>query len=727
MPHLDAQIPLLDPGAREDAAVRRHWRNMARLSSMGDAIESFLAEAGFDRAPWLVIALAGGIALWFVLPGPAEWLAALAVLAALSVIAHLAWNGRDERSHLHRASLGIVIALALGMGTIWARSAIVGAPAIERATVTAFTARVLDREEQPAQGRVRLVLAMRDPSSGVAAKVRVNVPVAKDHAAATEGAVVRLKARLMPPAPPMVPGAYDFARSAWFQGFAATGSLLGEMAVVWPADGSGPIKRIQRALADHVRSRLGGSPGTIAAAFASGDRGAISGADEDAMRDAGLTHLLSISGLHVSAVIAAGYVVALRLLALWPWLALRVRLPVAAAGAGALAGIGYTLLTGAEVPTLRSCIGALLVLGALALGRQALTLRMVAMAACVVLFLWPEALVGPSFQLSFASVIAIVALHESRWARAFLAPREETWLVRHGRRAVMLLATGLVVEFALMPIVLFHFQRAGIYGALANVIGIPLVTFVSMPLIALALALDLLGFGAPAWWLAGKSLEVLLGLAHWVAAQPGAVKLAPQMDSATFALFLAGGLWLALWRQWARLWGLVPVGVGAAMLMLTPLPDILVTGDGRQAGIVGEGDRLLILRDSRSTYARDNLLEAGGMDGEPLPLAQWPGARCSPDFCTLTLMREGRAYHILMARSSNRVEYRELVKACARADIVIADRRLPEACRPSWLKADRTMLRQTGGLAIYLDDGRIATVADEQGRHGWWRAPPGSR
>ena len=252
------------------------------------------------------------------------------------------------------------------------------------------------------------------------------------------------------------------------------------MRVLEPGEGRAVLPSLQRRLSAHVRARLEGSPGAIAAAFASGDRGAIATADEDAMRDAGLTHLLSISGLHVSAVIAAAYLIAIRLLALWPWLALRVRLPLAAAALSALAGVAYTLLTGAEVPTVRSCVGALLVLIALALGREALSLRMVAAAVMFVLLLWPESLVGPSFQMSFAAVLAIVALHGCAPVRAFLAPREEGVLGWAGRRLAMLLLTGVVIELALMPIVLFHFHRAGLYGAVANVIAIPLVTFVTM-------------------------------------------------------------------------------------------------------------------------------------------------------------------------------------------------------------------------------------------------------
>ena len=274
------------------------------------------------------------------------------------------------------------------------------------------------------------------------------------------------------------------------------------------------------------------------------------------MRDAGLTHLLSISGLHVSAVIAAGYLVALKVLALFPAVALRVRLPAVAAAVGAIVGIGYTLLTGAEVPTVRSCAAAMLVLMALALGRDALSLRMVAVAAVFVLLLWPESVIGPSFQMSFAAVIAIVALHSSGPAKAFLAPRDEKWVKRAFRGAFMLFVTGMVIEIALMPIVLFHFHRAGLYGAFANVIAIPLVTFIAMPLIALGLLFDLIGLGGPFWWLVQASLDLLLGIAHFTAEQPGSVKLMPQMSGLVIALFTSGGLWLALWSGRARLLGL---------------------------------------------------------------------------------------------------------------------------------------------------------------------------
>jgi len=693
---------------------------------MGDALDAFLARAGFDRGPWLAVAFAGGIAAWFTLKGPGEWLTVIALAVALVLGALALWRGMPGRVHLLTACVAVGVLVAAGLSVVWARSTMIGAPALDRPAFVPLTGRVLDRIEQPAEGRVRLVLAAREPKSGQAIKVRVNVPLEHDQPGLAEGAIVRLRAMLMPPAGPMLPGGYDFARTAWFQGYAATGSAQGPVELVEPAGEGAPLARLQRTLSEHVRGQLRGSSGAIAAAFASGDRGAIAEVDEVAMRDSGLTHLLSISGLHVSAVIAAGYFLAIKLLALWPWLALRVRLPVIAAGVGALVGIFYTLLTGAEVPTVRSCVGAVLVLGALALGRQPLSLRMVAVGAFFVLLLWPESLIGPSFQMSFSAVIAIVALHSCAPVRSFLAPRDESWLARQGRNLFMLLLTGFVIEFALMPIVLFHFHRAGFYGAMANVVAIPLVTFVSMPLIALALALDVAGLGAPAWWLAGQSLDFMLWIAHFTASQPGAVKMMPQMSGLNFALFAGGLLWLALWRGRTRLFGVIPAGLATLMLATTPIPDLLISGDGRHVGIAGEGDRLLMLRNTRSSFARDNLTELAGFTGEPLPLAEWPGARCSRDFCAIGLQRDGREWNVLMSRSREYVELADLAAACAQSDIVVSDRRLPRTCRPRWLKADRRMLQQTGGLAIVLSDPpRVTAVAESQGAHGWWRGSGG--
>ncbi|MBY6013774.1 ComEC family competence protein [Qipengyuania gaetbuli] len=716
-------VPFGEPGGGADVAVQRPWRIRSLLSRTADEAERFLATPKQDRMPWLTVAFAGGIGGWFALPAMSFWFVALGIAGALAGLgwACLRMTGRPAIS---TALVAVSVAIALGMSVIWARSEVVGTEPIAAPVFAKLDGTLLEREEQPAEDRVRLVIATREPGTGRAIKVRINVPAMLDDDALKEGAKIRLGARLMPPSPPILPGAYDFARAAWFKGYAATGSLAGDIEVLAeaPSKEGGSLASAQRRLSAHVRSRVDGSAGSIAAAFASGDRGGIPLADEEAMRDAGLTHLLSISGLHVSAVIAAAYFLALKLLALWPWLALRVRLPLCAATVGAAAGIAYTLLTGAEVPTVRSCIGAVLVLGALALGREPLSMRMVAVAAFCVLLFWPEAVIGPSFQMSFAAVLAIIALHNSGPVQQFLRPREEAFAAKYARRVAMLFITGVVIEIALTPIVLFHFHRAGLYGAFANVVGIPLVTFLSMPLIALALLLDLAGLGGPVWWLAGKSLDLLLWIAHFTSAQPGAVKLVPQMGLGTIALFVGGALWLALWRGRVRMWGLLPAAVGAIALTVTPAADILVTRDGADFGIVDGNGQLHVLRGSPLSYSQTNLIELSGSEHPPVPVQTYPDARCSADFCSLVVNRSEREWVLLVALNRQRIDERQLAAACELSDIVIADRWLPRSCQPRWLKVDGRYLSENGGTAIYLDDKRVAGVADGQGSHGWQRS-----
>jgi competence protein ComEC len=265
------------------------------------------------------------------------------------------------------------------------------------------------------------------------------------------------------------------------------------------------------------------------------------------------------------------------------------------------------------------------------------------------------------------------------------------------------------------------------YGAVANVVAIPLVTFAAMPLIALALVFDLVGLGWPFWWLVEQALALLLWIAHLTAAQAGAVRLMPQISALTVALFAAGGLWLALWHGRVRLAGLVPVAAASVMAALTPVPDLLVAGDGQQVGITmraADGTMQLVsLRDSRSSYTRDNLMELAGVGAEPVPIADWPGAQCSSAFCTLTMARGEREWVLLLGRGRDKIEERALAAACAKADIVVAERFLPRSCRPRWLKADRRFLERSGGIAIDLASERITTVAAGQGEHGWWRVP----
>ena len=261
-----------------------------RIRAGSEAIERWL-EAERDQIPlWLPVGLGLGIAAWFALPDMGKWLAFMAAAGGVAGFGFtLARGGRLGRV------IGIFALIAMiGCGLIWFRAERVAVPRIERPMVAAFEARIVSVERLPARGSIRLKLVPIGEAA-IPPLVRVNVKEEEAPPGLAPGARIALRARLMPPAPPAVPGAYDFARVAWFQGLGATGKTIGPVRVVGVGESggfSGWIANLRARLSAHVQDRLAGAEGGVAAAFVAGDQGAIPEADADAMRRSGLAHLL---------------------------------------------------------------------------------------------------------------------------------------------------------------------------------------------------------------------------------------------------------------------------------------------------------------------------------------------------------------------------------------------------------------------------------------------------
>ncbi|MDP9422237.1 MAG: ComEC family competence protein [Pseudomonadota bacterium] len=688
----------------------------AWFSAISGQTESFLERERAQLPLWFAVAFAAGIAAWLWLGRPEAWAAFIALALGMGLAGMSAGPSRTGRAMLFGG-----LALAAGCALIWWRSEHVAAPRLERPLVVSLEARIERVESRAAKGDLRLTLAPADKQ--LPPRIRVSLPEADAPKGLGKGSTVRIKARLQPPPPMALPGSHDFARDAWFAGIGGVGRAIGPVQVMAAADGRS-LDAIRDRLGRHIRSQLPGGSGGIATALATGDQAAVGEEDAEAMRRSGLAHLLSVSGLHIAAVVGAAMLLSLKLLALSERLALRFNLVLVAAGFGALAGVAYTLLTGMQVPTVRSCIAALLVLGGIALGRDAISLRLVAVGALAVLAVVPEALAGASFQMSFAAVTAIIALHHWPPVRRWLAPREEVWPMRFLRGLFGLLLTGQVVEIALIPFALYHFHKAGLYGVAANLVAIPLTTFVIMPLEALALILDAIGLGAPIWVATGWAIDLILALAHRIAAAEGAVAMLPSMPRWAFALMVLGGLWVCLWTGRIRAFGAIPFALGAAGAAMSPVPDLLVTGDGQHLALVRDDGVPVMLRSRSGDFVRDLMSEASAYDGDPANLEEQRFARCSRDSCVADVLEGNRAWRLLAIRSRNRIDWTTLTRACADADIVVADRWLPKGCSPRWLKLDREALEKTGGVAIYLGgQPRVETVAGRIAQHPWSGAP----
>ena len=695
-----------------------------RLTGAAARIEDWLLTERAQIPLWSSAAFGLGIVLYFMLPWASERLAVVAAAAGVAV-AGLAWRGVVGRMLVW----GGVLA-ALGLGIAAYRSNDVASPVLRDRYEGNVVGTVESVEVRSGRGQVRFVLAPADP--GLPPHVRLSLKTSAVPVGLAPGAHVRLRAMLLPPQGPSFPGGYDFARTLWFSQIGATGYPLGTAVITRPAgapNGVGEWLDAARArLTRRIEAQVPGDAGAISAAFVTGDQGQISTATNLAMRWSGMAHLLSISGVHIAIVVGGTMWLTRALLCLSPWIALRWPVKTIAAGAAAATGIAYTILAGAQVPTVRSCIGTVVVLLGIILGREALSLRLLAAGGFVILAIRPEALLGPSFQLTFAAVTGLVALFNSKVGRWLTSPRQNaSWLSRTLQHVAGLVVTGVIAEALLSATALFHFNATGAYGVLANLIAIPWTSFVIMPLLVVALALDPLGIAHPAYWLLGKSMDALIWLADTVAAWPGSVIRLGLMPVGAYALLVGGGLWLFIWQTRPRWWGVVPIVAGAILALAARPPDLLVSADGHHVGILldaydAEGPRMALLRERTGDFLRDVW---GGVTAATADaaIADLPTGDCTVDACVARVGTGPSALRLLATLSKDRIGRPAFAPACAAADIVVSDRRLPGWCRPRWLKLDRTALGTTGAVAIWRSPRRVETVAALTGDHPWLPQP----
>lgn len=679
-------------------------------------LENWLEQEREALPLFVPVALGSGIALWQMY-GLSIW------PALYTACLGGAFFGFALKNTLRTARILIMgsMLVALGFSAISLKSAWKGVRPIDAPWIGVLHGKIEGIEDVSARGLLRYRIRVGEHGN-MPAVVRINVEKADVGDKFVSGDIISAKVRLMPPPGPALPGGYDFARTAWFEGIGATGRALESPRLIERAVNDGDTWNSARnRLSGEIQEALGSETGPIGSALLVGARGAIDEEDADALRNSGMAHLLSVSGLHVTAIVGASFVIAAALLSIWPWFALRVRVPLVAAGFSALVAIFYTLLTGAEVPTVRACFAALAILAALALGREALSLRLLAAGGTFVLLFWPEALAGPSFQLSFAAVATIIVLHASPFVRRLTARREEALIMRWLRGLAMLLITGLAIELVLAPIALFHFHKSGIYGALANIVAIPLTTFVIMPAELFGLCADLVysGWGAPFWWGAAKGISSIIWIAHAVSSAPGAVAYLPEMPVWAFGTAILSAFVIAVFRTVWRWLAILPLTASLFAMLSAPRPDMLLTGDGQHLAVIYDDDKLALLRPRAGEYSRSVLGETAAVGEQAADLDDMPGATCNPDACAFVLQRGGRSWSILTLRSNYMIPVMELSAACRRADIVVSARRLPWRCKPRWLKVDKTLLEQTGGLAFFMQEARVETVAQNNAHHPW--------
>ena len=489
-----------------------------------------------------------------------------------------------------------------------------------------------------------------------------------------------------------------------------------------PGEASGfalALAELRARIAQRITAENPGPAGAMAAALVAGVRAGIDQATWRAMQISGLAHILSVSGLHMVMVAGSVFAICRWLLALIPPLALRYPVKKPAAALALLAAAFYLLLSGSSVPAQRSFLMTAVALLAVMVDRNPFSLRLLAWspAAMVVLLLRPEAVVGASFQLSFAAVLALMVVFEAWQRRTPDQDRAEPgplWAVWRYLAGVS--ATTLVAGAATTPFAAFHFQTIPTYGVLANLVAVPLTSFLVMPAGMVGLLLMPLGLEGPFFATMTWGCEGVLWIARATADLPGASVLVRQWPGSALALLAAGGLWLALWQQPWRWAGLGPVVAAMMLVTVTRPPDLLINATLGMAAVRGGDGTVTLLEWRRDRLIRGSWLRHLGVasaEKAPAPgTGQHDGIACDEVGCVADL---GGAIVSL----ANRVE--AAVEDCGRVALTFA-RVGPESCGAGKLIGPRA-LRTSGGLAVTREGERleIRSVADSRGDWPWSR------
>jgi competence protein ComEC len=480
------------------------------------------------------------------------------------------------------------------------------------------------------------------------------------------------------------------------------------------------LARLRLGIADRIRAAVPGTAGAVAAALITGDRSAIPEETIQAMRDSGLAHLLAISGLHMGLVAGILFFGIRLVLALVEPVALRLSIKKAAAGCAFAGALVYLLLSGATVPTQRAFVMTGIVLAAVLLDRTAISLRLVAWAAMVVLLLQPESLMGPSFQMSFAAVLSLVAAYEGlrgpmrRWRAGGGAARKVALYL-----AGLALST-LVAGTATGVIALHHFGRFSVYGLVANLIAIPLAGFWIMPWGVLACVLMPFGLEDLALTPMAWGIDLMLDAARMVASWPGASVQVPAMPGWGLALAAFGGIWLCLWRGPVRWVGGAGVLAGLLSIALTQPPDVLIDGGGKLIAVrTADGGLSLSSRRAGRFVARIWQERGGDADASAWPETASADGRLTCDSIGCLYRAGGRTVALVR-------DERAFADDCVAGTVVVSTVPARWHCRGADRVVDRFDLWRNGAYALWLDrDGvRVLSVREARGDRLWTRAPP---
>ena len=679
---------------------------------LGARMVSWISEqVGLQRGRffyWMPVFLSFGIGFYFLIPAePPMILLGFGLLLSLAILTLLP----KDRAYIRLAVITCLLCPAIGLVAAKAQLSRVHTLILtEEIGPITIEGRVESLEILKKDYDARLVLSnikaegLEDKATPKLVRLRLR----KDYDIKV-GQRISALAQLLPPSEPVMPGGFDFRRHLYFESIGAVGFIYNNVQVLenntHQSSLSQSIEKARSFVSDRAHAALPDKTATIATALINGQRAGIDEEDREALRGAGLAHLLAISGLHLGLVCGAlFFAIRLGLVSLGS-LALHYPVKKYAAIFALVGGFAYMLLAGSTIPTQRALLMSAVVFGAILIDRSAISLRLVAFAALVVLIISPYSLLTASFQLSFAAVTALVAFYD--WLRPYMSDwyRQAGWVQKTALYFAGVATTSLIAGLATAPFALYHFQAFAAYGLLANMVAIPVMAFWVMPMAIIALITIPFGFEYYPFFLMGHGIEWIKDIAYFVSDLEGAVLRLPIFSFSIFFFMVMGLLFFVLLKGQIRFIGIIIFICTLPFIYIQKQPSILISSTFDLVLMNGDGEQIKVNNLRREKFIRENWERSLGLKENSAKLwSSKNGDLCDDQGCRAIINNTKIAYSTSQYGLNN---------DCGWANLVISENPIFGNC--SAKNIDFFDVHRWGAHSIYLNKSaiNIKTVEEE--------------
>ncbi len=698
---------------------------MQKLQSIASVLIESLYLQKENLFLWLPVFFACGIAIYFSLSFEPPLILSIFAWGFVLAIYLLVRPIKDKSisGYIIVSFMFLAVLIMSGFLAANARTNIIATPVIEKKLAPVnVTGKIISIEKMEEGAGIRLVLSDLDIEKLAPDKIprKIRLRLRADNGDVKIGQRIKVLAALNAPSAPIIPDGFDFRRYLYFQGIGAVGFIYNAPEIIEDIDSGGMgVESLRHYIAKQITDNLTPEQASVALALVVGHKNALSGEDKQVLRDAGLAHMLAISGLHVGFVAGALFFFSRLFLSCFTNFALRYSIKNIAAVIAFGGAVFYMVLAGSTVPTQRAVLMIGIVFLAIIIDRSPISLRLVAFAALVVLIIAPESLLSASFHMSFAAVICLIYFYEITRKYWMKYNAQSGWYHKVLLYFIGVCMTTVIASIATAPFALYHFGQVSYLGSLANFVAVPLLAFMILPFALLSLIFMIFGIEYYSLQIVGLGIDYMLDIAYWAASLPNAIVRISAWEFGSFAMFVLSALFMILWKGWGKVLALPFMAWSVISAQNYVYPDILVASSHKLFAFKLENGDLYVSTRRSERFVRENWEKYYGLEVKSSKLLPYKGGeRDISDFYSCGEF--GCRFEIKGRKISFIRHFYIQKQECSWADIIISTPPMKIDCNAG-IVIDKFDSWKNGAYAVWInDDGiKIQNVAQKTSNRPW--------